>query len=323
MTAFVDYAVAHGVVPDILDWHELQGDSITSTSQHHATMRQWLRAHHPSLADIPIGHGEMVQQGARLWAGATLGALADAERAGAAFGVHSNWGESGPGWEPQGHYNDCGFEELVTCNDQPPTGPDSTRQPRATYHVYAAYGNTSGVMLPVTRQCGFADAFASYVGACQLDFSLSVCSNAIGYPGICARLILFSDTQDAGQDDHDSGMGSGWIVVGNYHASGPGNQTQTVHLRLSGIPKLLVSDMKTTVTLEKVPNSLQLALPHPLPMGTSVHSVTRSADDLGFDLDLRLGIDNHDVWTVRVLKPQKTNGGAMQYGEGGATVADP
>jgi hypothetical protein len=55
LTAFVDYAVAHGVVPDILDWHELQGDSITNTSGHHKQMRQWLRAHHPSLADMPIG----------------------------------------------------------------------------------------------------------------------------------------------------------------------------------------------------------------------------------------------------------------------------
>ena len=139
MTAFVDYAVAHDVVPDILDWHELQGDSVISTSAHHKTMRQWLRAHHPSLANIPIGHGEMVPQSARLWAGSTLGALADAERAGAAFGVHSNWGESGSGWEPQGHYKQCGFEELVTCNDQPPVGPDSTRQPRATCECCSSF----------------------------------------------------------------------------------------------------------------------------------------------------------------------------------------
>ena len=58
----------------------------------------------------------------------------------------------------------CGQEELVTCNDQPPVGDDATRQPRATYHVYAAYGNTSGLMVPVGRHCDFADAFASYVG---------------------------------------------------------------------------------------------------------------------------------------------------------------
>jgi hypothetical protein len=273
LTAFVDWTVAHGVVPDILDWHELQGDSITSTSEHHKKIRRWLRAHHPSLAGIPIGHGEMVPQSARLWAGATLGALADAERAGATFGVHSNWGESGRGWEPQGHYTQCGFEELVTCNDQPPAGPDSTRQPRATYHVYAAYGNTSGVMVPVSRHCDFADAFASYDGA----------------------------------------LGNGWIVVGSYHPSGPGNQTQTILLRLSGLPAALVSGLQTTVTLGKIPNSLQLALPQPLSMGTSLHSVMRSADNIGgFDLDLQLDIDNHDVWTVRVLKPQKTDDDATR-----------
>ena len=146
-----------------------------------------------SLEDLNI---EILQvpSTARLWAGETLGALAGLERAGAAFGVHSNWGESGPGWEPQGHFKQCGFEELVTCNDQPQVGDDSTRQPRATYHVCAytnqpamfhsiqanhvqkirspsessggfadaAYGNTSGIMAPVSRHCNDADAFASY-----------------------------------------------------------------------------------------------------------------------------------------------------------------
>ena len=65
LQAFVNYTVAHDVVPDILDWHELQPDSVSSTSQHHTTMRQWLSAHHPTLADIPIGHGETVPSTAR------------------------------------------------------------------------------------------------------------------------------------------------------------------------------------------------------------------------------------------------------------------
>ena len=52
LQAFVNFSVAHDVVPDILDWHELQPDSVSSTSQHHTTMRQWLSAHHPTLADF-------------------------------------------------------------------------------------------------------------------------------------------------------------------------------------------------------------------------------------------------------------------------------
>ena len=67
-----------------------------------------------------------------------MGALAGLERAGAAFGVHSNWGESGPGWEPLGHYKQCGFEELVTCNDQPP-GAKFWLQ---TDHILAHFGET-------------------------------------------------------------------------------------------------------------------------------------------------------------------------------------
>ena len=85
-----------------------------------------------------------------------------------------------------------------------------------------------------------------------------------------------------------------------------------MHLRLSGLPALLVNGSHTAVTLEKIPNSLQLALPHPLPMGTFLHSVTRSMDSLrGFDLDLQLSIDNHDVWTIRIRKPQKTDDDVM------------
>jgi hypothetical protein len=77
-----------------------------------------------------------------------------------------------------------------------------------------------------------------------------------------------------------------------------------VRVRLSGLPAALLNGPHTAVTLAKIPNSLQLALPHPLPMGTSVHSVTPTAGKLGgFDLDLQLAIANHDVWTVRVLKP--------------------
>ena len=44
-------------------------------------------------------------------------------------------------------------------------------------------------------------------------------------------------------------------------------------------------------------------MPHPTPLGTREHKVTRGADTLGFDLDLQLPILNHDVRTVRVLKP--------------------
>ena len=129
--------------------------------------------------------------------------------------------------------------------------------------------------------------------------------NPFGPQFDCSGLTSPCRAQDDGSDSH------GWIVIGNYHASGPGNQTQTVHVRLSGLPATLVSGSQTLVTLARIPNSLQLAVPHPLPMGTAVHSVTHSADaSEGFDLDLRLAIDNHDVWTVKVLRPHKTDDGS-------------
>eukprot|EP01050_Picozoa_sp_SAG11_P009502 SAG11_NODE_897_length_6637_cov_8.510320_2_plen_679_part_00 len=271
LTPFVSYAVANGVMPDMLDWHELSPGNGSDIPQHHATMRRWLRENHPTFANISIGHGETIPSTSRLWAGETLGALAGLERAGAAFGIHSNWGESGPGWEPQGHYKQCGFEELVTCNDQPPAGSDATRQPRACYLVYAAYGNTSGVMAPVSRQCNDADAFASY---------------------------------DPGTSGLNGSPTTAWLVVGRY--GGLSVRSRSVHVRLSGLPATLVSNGQVTVTIAHIPNKLQLAVPHPLPMGTVRYNVSSSpALALGFDLDLHLTIPNHDVVTARVLRPAR------------------
>lgn len=59
ITAFVDYSVANDVVPTMLDWHEF-GQNGSEIPAHHATMRSWLKVHHPSLAEIPIGHGETI-----------------------------------------------------------------------------------------------------------------------------------------------------------------------------------------------------------------------------------------------------------------------
>ena len=285
LTEFVTFAAKNKVMPDMLDWHSF-GANGSETPSHHAAMRKWLHSNHPTFASIPIGHGEMVPSFARLWAGGTLGALAGAERAGAAFGMHSNWGENSPGWEPLGHFKSCGFEELVTCNDQPPcvgvqpVDPktkacplpwrhDSEMQPRATYQVYAAYGNTSGVMIPVGRHCDDADALASF--------------------------------------DTDRGA---WLVVGRYcgagvplapcdSVSGVASPNRTVHVQLTGLPASLVSAKTVKVELHVIPNMLQRAVPHPLPVGTVVKSVSGSAH-AGYDLDLQLVISNHDVMTVRI-----------------------
>ena len=270
MAAFVDYSVANDVVPTMLDWHEF-GQNGSEIPAHHATMRSWLSVHHPALAKIPIGHGETISEPARLMAGHTLGVIAGLERAGAAFGVHSTWGPEVRGFLPTGHYKHCSFAELVTCNDQPgpAVGSDSTRLPRATYHVYAAYGNTSGVMVPVSRHCNDSDAFASF-------------------------------------DDGSGGLkpSSAWLVAGRYEGQ-PGHTARTLRVRLSELPAALVNGRRTSVTLAQIPNRMQLPVPHPLPMGTTLHNVTRSADVPGaFQLDLEIAdFGTHDVWTVRVLRP--------------------
>ena len=130
-------------------------------------------------------------------------------------------------------------------------------------------------MAPVSRHCDDADAFASYDAGGGSD-----------------------------GDDTATNMGTAWLVVGRYQSDPKAGPNRTVHMQLSGLPAGLVSGGQTAVTLAKIPNRLQLAVPHPVPMGRSVLNVTRSAIS-GFDLDLQLPIGTHDVWTVRVLRPSE------------------
>lgn len=159
LTRFLSYAANHSVLPDILNWHELQNTNGSEIPGHHEKMRTWLRQELPSAAAIPIGHNEIVPANSRLFAARTLGALAGAERAGAVSCVHSNW------WEHvasnltgvRSPYQSCPLDELITCDDQ-----HFPRSPRSTWWVYRAYANTSGVMLKSERRCNDADVLASY-----------------------------------------------------------------------------------------------------------------------------------------------------------------
>jgi len=283
LATFVNFSITENVMPDVLDWHAWGGAGAMGPVEaacpclypavlpcacaatvgngsdlpaQHAAMRAWLEARHPDHAAVPFGNSEMVPMAARLFAGLTLGSLAGLERAGAVFAAHSNWGE------PDLNLTQCGFCELVTCDDQPPAGPARTRSPRATYQVYAAYGNTSGVMLPVERRCDDCDAFASY------------------------------DAADA----------TAWLALGRYdfRSDAPRNVT----LRATGLPPALVAAASVRVELAKIPNRLQDALPAPLQMGARLAAARPSATVAGgYDIDLRLEIEPHDVWTVRLRRP--------------------
>jgi hypothetical protein len=159
LTSFLSYAANHSVLPDILNWHELQNTNGSEIPAHHEQMRAWLRQELPSVVAIPIAHNEIVPENARLYAARTLGALAGAERAGAVSCVHSNWWEhdASNATGVQNPFQSCPLDELITCDDQP-----FPRSPRSTWWVYRAYANTSGVMLGSERRCDDADVLASY-----------------------------------------------------------------------------------------------------------------------------------------------------------------
>lgn len=67
----------------------------------------------------------------------------------------------------------------------------------------------------------------------------------------------------------------------------------------SSMPDPTSCSFAVRVEPTRIPNEFQLAVPHPLPMGTLVKSVSGSAQ-AGCDLDLKLTIANHDVVTVRI-----------------------
>lgn len=112
------------------------------------------------------------------------------------------------------------------------------------------------------------------------------------------------------------------VVVGRYQHAPRSSPNRTVWLRLTSIPPALLSNSRgggggggvvTRLALAKIPNRMEEAVPHPLPMGTAEHSVVcnasatagnnGSAGGSDCSLDLKLVIGNHDVWTVRVTKP--------------------
>lgn len=94
----------------------------------------------------------LVPETAALIPAQTLGAVAGATDAGAIGCVHSNWGPAPPCNHTEGPANG-----LLTCTEQQPS-----IVPRAVWHVFAAYANTSGLTIPSERNCDDCTALCSW-----------------------------------------------------------------------------------------------------------------------------------------------------------------
>lgn len=93
----------------------------------------------------------LVPSTAHLVPAQTLGAISGAMNAGAIGCVHSNWGPAPP-------CNQSGpANALLTC-----TGQQPSFAPRAVWHVFAAYANTTGVNIPAQRHCDDCTALCSW-----------------------------------------------------------------------------------------------------------------------------------------------------------------
>lgn len=98
-----------------------------------------------------VGLFRLVPETAHLIPAQTLGAIAGATEAGAIGCVHSNWGPT-----PPCNHSTGGANELLTCTEQ-----EAPFQPRAVWHVFAAYANSSGLRIPVHRHCDDCTALCS------------------------------------------------------------------------------------------------------------------------------------------------------------------
>ena len=166
LSSFLLFARDDGVMPDIINWHELTpGSNGSEIPEHHVQMRAWLAANRMNDT-LPIAHNELVPATAHLIPAQTLGAIAGADAAGAVGCTHSNWGPTAP------CTHDGYADGLLTCDE----GPDHPGHlPRAVWWVFRKYADTAGVQLPVERHCDDCAALGSY------DSTSGVARLLIGY----------------------------------------------------------------------------------------------------------------------------------------------
>ena len=159
----------------------------------------------------------------------TLGAIAGATDAGAVGCVHSNWGPALPCNHTSGAANG-----LLTCTEQQPEFA-----PRAVWHVFAAYANTSGLAIPSVRHCNDCTALCSWDAATGT-----------------VRVL--------------AGYYNGWTCktgAASCPTAAPAPHSRALRVQLHGLVRpTLAANTSVGVTIDMIPNTGSAPLAAPLPV---------------------------------------------------------
>jgi hypothetical protein len=149
MNAFLDYAKANSVLPDVLTLHAFDKDVVAGRL---GGTKALLTA--KGITGVALGVNEYVGHHEQTRPGVLPHYFAAMRASGAVYGVHATWPDANPGTPTNVNntYNDS-LNGLLT---------DDTKQPRSTWWAYKRYGEMTGQMVQV-------DAGATITGVASVD----------------------------------------------------------------------------------------------------------------------------------------------------------
>jgi len=160
MHDFLIFAHENDVMPDVVSWHELLPSSIEPRHGHilmdeTQKLRSWMAEN--NIPSRPLSINEYTPQDANTKPGTTAGFIAALERSEVASAAHSCWDDD----------QSCGDDFASNCWSGTLDGLLScpSRTPRATWWVYAAYGNMTGTKVTFDRNSNIGDGIAVLDGS--------------------------------------------------------------------------------------------------------------------------------------------------------------
>jgi hypothetical protein len=184
---FLLYAKNNGCLPDVLSWHQWSGNVVESVAE----VKQFMSDNGIRIERISLN--EIVSAKHFMLPGILPRYFAEIERASVESAAHACW------QEPSGVANcdNASLDGLLTHD---------TKQPRAAWHVYAAYGRMSGRVATVTRSAT-VDAIATVdaeriyvlmgrfrVSKEQIELTLSDLTNIARAGKVHVRIERIADT---------------------------------------------------------------------------------------------------------------------------------
>ncbi|MBN1412299.1 MAG: hypothetical protein JW969_15745 [Spirochaetales bacterium] len=139
MISFIDFCRKHKVLPDILNWHELNPDKMETIPERVAEVRKYLSENNIPLKRIMIA--EIITSEYQHSPGHAVGYIAKIHRAGVEASAKSCWNEPGPG-----RISNCGINSLDGLLDP------VHFKPRSVWWVFKEYADMRGREITVVPE---------------------------------------------------------------------------------------------------------------------------------------------------------------------------